>query len=116
MYFMEKTKGIIIKTIVLLINAGLVVGGVFLIKNQQDKTNENQTSDVPVPSENTNNKSISKERVTVSNDDKKEEAPSVLNNDTPVTPAIVNSTSTSAPTATIKSVPVPTAKKTTKTS
>ena len=59
---MGKIKGFIVKTIFLLINAGLVVGGVFLIKNQSDKNNENQTADIPIPSENTNNKSITEEK------------------------------------------------------
>ena len=109
---MEKIKGIIVKTIVLLINAGLVVSGVFLIKNQSDKNNENQTADVPIPIENTNNKSITEEELTIPDDDQKEETPIVLDNNPMVTPAVVNPVSKSTTT----SVPVPKVKKTTKTS
>jgi biopolymer transport protein ExbB/TolQ len=34
---MDKLKGILVKSIILLINAGLVVSGVFFIKNNQDQ-------------------------------------------------------------------------------
>ncbi len=121
--FMGRIKGFIIKTIVLLINAGLVVGGVFLIKNQNDKNQKSQTenlSDSNVP--------IQEEPIAIIQEEQKttnvaEDIPSQIQSDVTT---ISNDNSIAAPVTKPAVVPIakpistpvskPAAKKTTKTS
>lgn len=107
---MEKIKSFIVKTFVLLINAVLVVGGVFFIKNQNDKNKGNQmiepavsNEDVNIAEDNPVNKNVVEEvQPVISN---------VPGSNVPTDSAAVKSTPTSTPTA-----PTAVPKKTTKTS
>jgi uncharacterized membrane protein len=126
---MEKIKNFIIKTFVFLINAALVVGGVFLIKNQNDKNKESQAADLPVSNESANSQNVNEEisndivqdqksvenvsddiSTGVSDNQNQQTTPAAVNNNTPAASPVVKSVPAPAP----KAVPKP--KKTTKTS
>ena len=121
--FMGRIKGFIIKTIFLLINAGLVVGGVFLIKNQGDKSKEAKAenlSDSNVPIQEEPIAIIQEEQATAN---VAEDIPSqvqsdvtTISNDNPIVPSATKPTVVSTQKPTPIPVPKPVAKKTTKTS